>query len=420
MLDSVNVEKLVADLMPSVTEDIWIGKMNHIAEFGKDANGELKKHLDLIEKEQTIERIATLHKAFEGNPKVKWKTGTLESESENGESGFKSSNKKSKATKWPLVKINNEAGEEVNATAPLIVSASRRNDIPAHYAEWFMAGLRRGHLGVKFPKPRYIAFNDTKFITFWTKNPAPMFQYLDELDGRGIHYYFTYTLNDYEKEGLEPNVPALQKRIETFQALSNRIGKKKVIWRFDPLILSDVITREALIEKVGGLFPRLSPHTEKLVISFLKAGEHKKVERNLKKAKVMYRDFSQEDIVYVAQAMGALGKEHGIQVMTCAEASDLSLYGIGKNRCIDGALLRRISSDDPKLMKFLGDGVGPKDKGQRPLCGCLPSVDVGVQNTCQHLCHYCYANVSEKAVKANLERMAPDGEFLVSPKKEPA
>jgi len=329
----------------------------------------------------------------------------------------KSNAKQAKPTAWPKVQIKNDAGDEVLAEAPLIVSASRRNDTPAHYADWFMARLRRGHLATKYRKVRYIAFNNTKFITFWTKNPAPMLPYLDELDKMGLWCYFQFTLNDYEKD-IEPNIPPLQERIETFQAISARIGKERVVWRFDPLILSDSITKEALVEKVSNLFPILSPHTERLVISFLKPSEYEKVVRNLDKAGIKARDFSPDDVAYVAGALGTLGKKNNVQVQTCAVEDDLSIYGIGKGKCIDGDLFRRISNDDPALMEFLGNGDGPKDPGQRPLCGCIPSIDIGTTNTCPHLCPYCYSNVSEKAVKANQERLTGNGEFLVAGKSE--
>ena len=129
----------------------------------------------------------------------------------------------------------------VKAMTPVILSASRSTDIPAYYGQWFMNRLRAGWCAWVNPfnrRPSYVSFRDVKAVVFWTKNPAPFLQHLDELDARGLHYYFQYTLNDYEREGFEPNVPALEKRIETFRRLSERIGPDRVVWRFDPIILS--------------------------------------------------------------------------------------------------------------------------------------------------------------------------------------
>ena len=174
-----------------------------------------------------------------------------------------------------------------------------------------------------------------------------------------------------------------------------------------------MISKENLVEKVHGIMSQLTGYTEKLVISFLKANNHKKVVRNLKKAEIKYRDFSEDDMNYVAKHLGALGKEFGIEVAICAEEYDLSPHGIGRNNCIDDDLIRREFSNDQILMDFIGDGTGLKDSGQRKLCGCMVSKDIGEYHTCFHLCKYCYANVSEKAVKKNFERISQTGEMLL-------
>jgi hypothetical protein len=146
------------------------------------------------------------------------------------------------------VKIITDSGQQVDAQAPIIVSASRSTDIPAFYAKWFINRIKLGYVVWYNPfnqQPIYVSFKNCKVVVFWTKNPKPLIPYLKELDALGIHYYFQYTLNDYEKELLEPNVPALEKRINTFKELSNLIGKEKVIWRFDPMIVTPQLsTRE--------------------------------------------------------------------------------------------------------------------------------------------------------------------------------
>jgi len=151
------------------------------------------------------------------------------------------------------IKITTDKGEQVEAVAPIIISASRSTDIPAFYAEWFIDRLKAGYCVWYNPfnqQPMYVAFNNVRAVVFWSKNPKPLIPYLHELDERGIHYYFQFTLNDYEEEGFEPNVPALENRIATFKELADQIGKERVIWRFDPLIMTDTVGVDELLRKV--------------------------------------------------------------------------------------------------------------------------------------------------------------------------
>ena len=147
------------------------------------------------------------------------------------------------------VYIINDKGERVEATAPVIISASRSTDIPAFYAKWFFNRLAKGYCAWYNPfnqQKMYISFSKCKVIVFWTKNPKPIIPYLHILDEMGIHYYFQVTLNDYVNEGFEPNVPSVVQRVKTFKQLSDMVGKEKVIWRFDPLIVTPEITPRPL------------------------------------------------------------------------------------------------------------------------------------------------------------------------------
>jgi DNA repair photolyase len=316
---------------------------------------------------------------------------------------------------WDKVKIVDDHGIEKEAIAPVIVSASWRTDIPAWHSDWFMERLRRGHMLSTYRQRRYVSFDKTRVIVFWTKNPEPMFKHLDELDRMGIGYYFHYTLTDYDHEGLEPNLPPIEYRITTFKKLSNRIGKEKVIWRFDPLVLADTIDRDQLIEKVGRLMERLTGYTEKVVFSFLDPTCRKKAERKLIKADISAKHFSTEDMGYVAFHIGKLAKAKGIQVAACAEAMDLFTFGVCKNKCIGDEYLRRLFEYDAELMTFLTNVAGMKNTGQRELCGCIPSFDIGIYDTCKHGCVYCYANNSTNAVANNFNRLSVSGESLLLP-----
>ena len=306
-----------------------------------------------------------------------------------------------------------EIDREVKTLSPVILSASRSTDVPAFYADWFVERLHEGWCGWinPFNQQRYrIAFDNARMIVFWSKNPKPMLEHLDEVDKLGFkQYYFQFTLNDYVSEGLEPNVPSVAERIDTFRRLAGRIGKERVIWRFDPLLLTNSSTIDALLERIGHIGRHLKGYTEKLVFSFIDIASYRKVQKNL--AGLGVREFSPEEQVRFSQGLAELNKELGLELATCGELSDLSAYGVKHNKCVDDELMVRLFHDDAKLMDFIGaeydmfDGwqikKSKKDKGQRKACGCIASKDIGMYNTCPHLCKYCYANFSDDVVMRN-------------------
>ena len=342
--------------------------------------------------------------------------------------------------------ITRDTGEAVEAVAPVIISASRSTDIPAFFARWFINRLAKGYCVWYNPfnqQPMYISFENTKVVVFWTKNPEPLIKYLPELDARGIHYYFQYTLNDYEKEGFEPNVASLEQRIEMFKKLSDLIGKEKVIWRFDPLILSDQLTPRKLLQKIFHIGNRIKGYTDKLVFSFVDVRAYRKVQNNMVKETSLY---SKENVTS-AEPDGALReelvsglsklREHWksegweIELATCGEEVDLEKYNISHNRCIDGELMERIFPEDEELIYYLKTGKLPepdlfgvipelppksknlKDKGQRKACGCMISKDIGMYNTCRHFCVYCYANTSRELVEKNKSKHNENSESII-------
>ena len=306
---------------------------------------------------------------------------------------------------WDRVIISTEQDDTVEAVAPVVVSASRRTDIPAFYAEWFIRRLQAGYVKWTNPfsgTPQYVSFARTRAVVFWTKNPRPLMPLLPVLDERGIGYYFQFTLNDYEAEGLEPGVPPLAERIETFEALARRVGKERVIWRYDPLLLADGLDVAQLVARVVRVGQAAHPFTEKLVVAFADIERYAKVRNRLRAFGKGCRELSSDEMREFAETLAAATRSWGIAIATCAEAIDLTDLGIGRNRCIDGELLARLFGHDPELMRFLGPEEFRhrlKDKGQRKECGCIVSKDIGAYDTCPHLCRYCYANSSERAVR---------------------
>ena len=346
------------------------------------------------------------------------------------------------------IKITNDFGVKVEAQTPVIISASRSTDIPAFYAKWFINRIKKGHIVWYNPfnqQPLYVSFKNCKVIVFWTKNPNPLIPYLNELDKIGIHYYFQYTLNDYEKELFEPQVTSLENRIKSFKEVSNLIGKERVIWRFDPIIVSPQIPPREILKRIWSIGNQLNGYTDKLVFSFIDINSYRKVQRNLVKESSMFDKETiesseltashineiAEGLVKIRERWSTEGCE--ISLATCAEEVNLDKYQIAHNRCIDGDLMKKLFAKDKELIYYLNYGKLPekntlfgeqfdkiplsseklKDKGQRKACGCMISKDIGMYNTCSHLCTYCYANTSKETVIKNMKLHNENNESII-------
>ena len=328
---------------------------------------------------------------------------------------------------WKKEKISLAGGSQAEAVCPVIVSASRATDIPAFFAEWFINRLRAGYLlradPFKAGKFQCVSFRHTRVIVFWSKNPAPLIKYLPEINGMGLNYYFQFTLNDYEAEGLEPGLPPLARRVETFKMLADILGKKRVIWRFDPLVLTDSPGVERLMDRVAAVGDLVRDCTERLVVSFADIVKYRHVQRALGPGGFRCREFSPDEMHAAAGRLQALNRAWGLKISTCAETIGLASYGIEHGRCVDDRLMAEIFSHDGALMEFLGcrpdlfagsARPGLKDRGQRKECGCIASKDIGSYGTCRHLCAYCYANSSREAVEGNLRKHRADAESLLA------
>ena len=338
---------------------------------------------------------------------------------------------------WNKIKIQRDNGEIADAQVPVIVSASRSTDIPAFYADWFFNRLKVGYSAWTNPfngVKSYVSYANCRYIVFWSKNPERLLSHLDELKERDIHCYIQYTLNDYVAEGLEKGVPSVEKRIDIFKRLVDNLGLGRVIWRFDPLILTDKIGIDDLLRKVENIGDQLKGYTEKMVFSYADIAAYKKVKSNLEKNGVNYFEWTVPQMEEFASRLSEMNKKWGFKLATCGEKIDIDKYGIVHNRCVDDDLMIRFAYTDKSLMDFLGVEVHEientlfgsqpippqaimlddshyaikkkdnKDKGQRPACGCMVSKDIGEYNTCIHLCEYCYANSSKEVALRNWEQ----------------
>jgi len=278
----------------------------------------------------------------------------------------------------------------------MIISASRRTDIPAFFGEWFINRLRAGEVLVRNPMNPMQVTNIplspdiVDCIVFWTKDPGDFMQYLDEIDELGYKYYFLFTLNSYGRD-MESDVDRKKNIIQTFQTLSDRIGPEKVIWRYDPIIFNRKYTLEYHTKWFAFLARELSGYTEKCVISFL--DEYNKIKENISSLHITKPDLKLIDDI--GRTFSEIARRENLKLVTCAHDYGLEKFGIGLNKCVDNELIESITGYAIR---------SKKDPSQRNGCLCIESRDIGSYNTCGHHCVYCYANNNGNSVMENLKK----------------
>ncbi len=285
----------------------------------------------------------------------------------------------------------------------MIISASRRTDIPNYYSDWFCRRLKEGFLYVRNPMNLHqisrinLSPEAVDCIVFWTKNPEPMMERLEEL--KDYHYYFQFTLTGYGRD-IEPNVPhKKEKMLPTFKRLSERLGNKRVIWRYDPIIFTNTYTKEYHVKAFKQIAEALNGYTRKCVISFVDV-----YAKNLKNMNALHTyELKEEELKSFARQLSEIAHGNGMEIAACAEVMDLSDCGIGRNCCIDKNLIEEIIGGKIKA---------GKDKNQREACGCIESVEIGCYDTCQNGCKYCYANRGQGAVDRNCLQYDVDSPLL--------
>lgn len=274
----------------------------------------------------------------------------------------------------------------------MIISVSRRTDIPAFYADWFYNRLHAGFVLVRNPMNAHcvskvaLTPDVVDGFVFWTKNPLPMLPRLKEL--AAYPYYFQFTLTGYGRE-IEPGVPdKRQVLVPAFKRLAAQLGKKRVIWRYDPIFFSPKYTPQWHLACFEWLAAELKDSTERCVISFM--DDYRNTKRNAQMLGAVA--CGDEEIYAFAARLEQIAAKYGIKLQSCAEAADFTPLDITASACVDKALIEDIGGFKLKLAK---------DKNQRPECGCAASIDIGAYNTCPGGCLYCYANYNAAVVKTN-------------------
>jgi hypothetical protein len=299
----------------------------------------------------------------------------------------------------------------------MIISASRRTDIPAFYARWFINRIRAGYCEVPNPFNRgqisrvSLQHEDVDVIVFWTRNPRPLFPYLNELDGRGYRYYFHYTLLGYPPE-IDAHNPPLPASLATFRELAQRIGPDKVIWRYDPIVLSEATPPGYHRVAYARLAGALAGMTRRSVISLM--DDYPKIRKRLGEmgrqgAQLLPVSPVAEEgpipgwVGELLRDLAGIAGSNNIQIQSCAEEFDLRPYGVRPGKCVDDEYIQRV----------FGLGVAHvKDPSQRVACSCVVSKDIGMYDTCLFGCRYCYATTSFERARVNYRRHDPDAPDL--------
>ena len=283
----------------------------------------------------------------------------------------------------------------------MIINTGQRTDIPAFYAEWFANRLQEGVVCGRnpynpSPVSRYrLDPTVVDGIGFCTKNPVPMFPYMDLLKDYGQYWFVTIT--PYGRD-MEPNVPDKHRLLEDFKHLSDRVGVNAIGWRYDPILLSERYTAAYHLRAFETMASALEGYTQTAVISFIDL--YPKVRRNFPEA----REVTKEMRIELGRALIEIASAHGMTVKPCVEGDELAPYGADCGGCM------RLSDYEKAIGKKLN---APKRKGARAECACYLACDIGAYNTCKHLCRYCYANAEPARVLAQSRLHDPRSPFLI-------
>ena len=303
-----------------------------------------------------------------------------------------------------------------------IISASRRTDIPAFYSWWFMNRVREGR--VRYANPfsgqEYevsLRPEDVHSIVFWSKNPQPLEPHLPQLEAMGYEFIFHFTITGLPRpfEGL---VIPWEEAVLSFRRLSDRYGPKRMLWRFDPIILSDITGPDYFKKSFDNLARRLEGATERCYFSFVCL--YPKVRRNLQRVSESrgrfetcpYYDPSYPEKLSLVKEMVEIAGSYGITLYTCCDealvlnqnGSGLAVGGVRTAQCVDGELLYKLFPNKPRQTKIV-----PTRKG----CNCVQSRDIGAYDTCPHGCVYCYANLNHELACKRLDAHDPSSDMLL-------
>jgi len=269
----------------------------------------------------------------------------------------------------------------------VIVSVSRRTDIPRYFAGWFMQQVRAGVVHVPHPfRSQYekivsLRREDASALVFWTRDPRPLFPYLAELERGGFPYYFLITMNGYPPPW-EPDVPDLKEMLPAWKELARRIGRRRLVWRYDPVLFTPSLGMKFHMANFNRLAASFAPFAFRVIVSLLDV--YPKVKKRLQRAGLEAIELLERptELAELLSPLAATAKASGLEIQSCAEPRDLTPFGVPPGKCIDEKLLNDLFGLNLSYQK---------DRRQRSHCLCQHSADIGVYGTCRAGCLYCYA-----------------------------
>ena len=284
----------------------------------------------------------------------------------------------------------------------MIINTGQRTDIPAFYSKWFINRIKEGYVLVRNPyNPNLVTKfkldpNVVDVIGFCTKNPKPMFEYLDELKPFGQFWYISIT--GFEDD-LEPNVPKIDEVINDFKYLSNKVGKDSIAWRYTPIIINDKYTKERHIKTFEYIASKLSGYTNLVTFGFLDI--YPKLEKNHPELK----DTDDLTKIEITKEFIKIAKKYNLELRLCSKEKWLKEYGVDIQGCM------RLEDYERAIGKKLV--IKKRMDARKNYCACLISNDIGMYNTCPHLCKYCYANGDKKLIIDNYMKHDPNSPLLI-------
>ncbi|MFH0823292.1 MAG: DUF1848 domain-containing protein [Pseudomonadota bacterium] len=286
-----------------------------------------------------------------------------------------------------------------------LISASRRTDIPAFHADWFMNRIRTGSVRVVAPfggrvHDVSLKREDVTAVVFWTKNAAPLLPHLQELTDMGHCFSFLYTVNNYP-DYLEPRVPKTCQNLETIETICRRYSTTVFRWRYDTIVLTERLDRAWHINNFTQLCKVMSGFTDHCITSF--CDYYRKTIRNMNRYAPDFRVPTPEECGSLAEEMAAIGRDHGISLLVCAHDFLLG-PGTAKARCIDPGYLTKVVDTEDRRTALAKSDRAPSRKG----CACVSSRDIGAYDTCGHGCAYCYANADPEKGQRNIAHLTPN------------
>jgi hypothetical protein len=289
----------------------------------------------------------------------------------------------------------------------MIINTGSRTDIPAFFSEWFYNRIKEGEVLVRNPYypqqvTRYKLSPDVvDCINFCTKNPQPMLERMSELDK--FHQFWFVTITPYGRE-IEPNVPPKKQVMETFKKLSDLVGVNAVSWRYDPIFINEKYTVDFHLNAFENMAKNLSGYVDSCVVSFIDL--YAKTKKNFPDVK----EVTKEEQRLITKEFVEIGKSYGIQIKMCCEKKELKQYGADISGCMTKAVIERAIGSALEI---------PKGRtAARQECECLLGSDIGMYNTCNHGCIYCYANYNREIVVQNIKQHNPKSPFLIGGYRE--